>query len=96
MNHTPGVYIFVQSPPVTSVLGHVTCFNQLYIHQCDASRGLMFAHCDLLPWNMLEKLYKEQKYPEQKSQWTTRHVNESTMDHVYPLDPLRREQGGDD
>lgn len=67
MNHTPGVYIFVQSPPVTSPLGHVTCFNQLCIHHCDASRGLVFAHCDLLPWNILKKLCKEQKYPEQKS-----------------------------
>lgn len=96
MNHTPGVYIFVQSPPVTSTLGHVTCFNQLYIHQCDASRVLMFAHQDLLPWNMLEKLYKEQKYSEQKSQWTTRHVNESTMDRLHPLDPLMQEHGGGD
>lgn len=58
----------------------------------------MFAHCDLLPWNMLEKLYKEQKCPEQKSQWTTRHVNvnESAMDHLHPLDPLMQEHGWDD
>lgn len=92
-NHTPGVYIFVQSSCDFStwprdLLSTNCVFISLW---CKQRLGvLLIVTCSLEhPGEVIQRI----KYPEQKSWWTNRHVNESAMDRLHRKVPSRKNMG---